>query len=247
MVKGNRKDTNEVCQIWSSLSQLCCILQGNAPEKDSSQEQRTERRDDLGDVTPSGTIQITEPDFNLRRTGSERRTSESSEVSLERSKSSPSRPKPPVPKRPASLKKKNPGSVDAILETTQTGDTISPLRPVSLSLLRDTMASLPVDTQEFLFSDSEISSFNLSTGEMSNVKTSVNTENRAKEESQLQESSVTVPNHVGAVEFSKLEIRRDSRPYDNFPRNNQTPQITKNKSDNQSQNCDSQQSWVSFD
>ena len=243
--------------LFFTANKLCSVLQLNTSDQNSSQVQRTERRVDSGDVTPSGTIQVEEPDFNLRRTGSDRRTSEGGEVSLERSKSSPSRPKPPVPKRPASLKKKPPGSVDAILETTKAADTISPLRPVSLSLLRDTMASLPVDAQEFLFSDSEINSLNLSAGAhaQSDVKTSVNSESSAKEESHNQENSVTAQNHVGAVDLSTLEFRRDSGPYDNFPRINQAQQITRNleikpeenKSENQSKTCNSQQSWVSFE
>ena len=228
-------------------------MQLDVLDKDSSPVQRTEKHDDQGDVTPSGTIHVKEPDFNLRRTGSDRRTSEGSDVSLERSKSSPSRPKPPVPKRPASLKKKPPGSVDAILETAKMSDTISPLRPVSLSLLQDTMAALPADAQEFLFPEPERNSLNLSAGKLSDVKTSVNSESGSKEESQLVESSVTAQNHVGAVDFSKLEIRRENGPYDNFPKIDQ--EITTNlhinteqgKADNQRKGSNSQQSWVSFD
>lgn len=231
--------------MMSTYSLYFIAQQSDAPDEDSTQDKRTDEREDSRKMTPSGTIIVEELDFNLRRTGSERRTSEGSDVSLERSKSSPSRPKPPVPKRPASVKKKPPGSVDAILETTQTSDTISPLRPVSLSLLKDTMASLPPDAQEFLFSESEINAFSLSSGELSHIETSVNSESNPKEEFRVQESSVTAQNHVGAVDFSKLEIRRDSGPYDNFPRINQ--EATTNLDTNQSTASKSQQSWVSFD
>ena len=202
--------------------------------------------------TPSGTINNQEPDFTLRRSGSDRRTSEGSEVSLERSKSSPSRPKPPVPKRPASVEKKSLGSVDALLETgSPKDDTISPLRPVSLSLLRDTVVSLPPDAQEFLFTDSEINSFNLSAGD---AKTNLNSAIVTKE-SELLERSVTSQNHLGAVDLSRLEIRRDSGPYDNFPRIIPAQQSSDNleiireekATDKQSQLCNAQQSWVSFD
>ena len=202
--------------------------------------------------TPSGTINNQEPDFTLRRSGSDRRTSEGSEVSLERSKSSPSRPKPPVPKRPASVKKKSLGSVDALLETgSPKDDTISPLRPVSLSLLRDTVVSLPPDAQEFLFTDSEINSFNLSAGD---AKTNLNSAIVSKE-SELLERSVTSQNHLGAVDLSRLEVRRDSGPYDNFPRIIPAQQSSDNleiireekATDKQSQLCNAQQSWVSFD
>ena len=201
--------------------------------------------------TPSGTINNQEPDFTLRRSGSDRRTSEGSEVSLERSKSSPSRPKPPVPKRPASVKKKSLGSVDALLETgSPKDDTISPLRPVSLSLLRDTVVSLPPDAQEFLFTDSEINSFNLSAGD---AKTNLNS--AITKESELLERSVTSQNHLGAVDLSRLEIRRESGPYDNFPRIIPAQQSSDNleiireekATDKQSQVCNAQQSWVSFD
>lgn len=231
--------------MMSTYSLYFIAQQSDAPDEDSTQDKRTDEREDSRKMTPSGTIIVEELDFNLRRTGSERRTSEGSDVSLERSKSSPSRPKPPVPNRPASVKKKPPGSVDAILETTQTSDTISPLRPVSLSLLKDTMASLPPDAQEFLFSESEINALNLSSGELSHIETSVNSESNPKEEFRVQESSVTAQNHVGAVDFSKLEIRRDSGPYDNFPRINQ--EATTNLDTNQSTAAKSQQSWVSFD
>ena len=202
--------------------------------------------------TPSGTINNQEPDFTLRRSGSDRRTSEGSEASLERSKSSPSRPRPPVPKRPASVKKKSLGSVDALLETgSPKDDTISPLRPVSLSLLRDTVVSLPPDAQEFLFTDSEISSFNLSAGD---AKTNLNSAIVSKE-SELLERSVTSQNHLGAVDLSRLEVRRDSGPYDNFPRIIPAQQSSDNleiireekATDKQSQVCNAQQSWVSFD
>ena len=201
--------------------------------------------------TPSGTINNQEPDFTLRRSGSDRRTSEGSEVSLERSKSSPSRPKPPVPKRPASVKKKSLGSVDALLETgSPKDDTISPLRPVSWSLLRDTMVSLPTDAQEFLFTESEINSFNLSAGD---AKTNLNS--AITKESELLERSVTSQNHLGEVDLSRLEIRRDSGPYDNFPRIIPAQQSSDNleiireekATDKQSQLCNAQQSWVSFD
>ena len=201
--------------------------------------------------TPSGTLNNQEPDFTLRRSGSDRRTSEGSEVSLERSKSSPSRPKPPVPKRPASVKKKSLGSVDALLETgSPKDDTISPLRPVSWSLLRDTMVSLPTDAQEFLFTESEINSFNLSAGD---AKTNLNS--AITKESELLERSVTSQNHLGAVDLSRLEIRRESGPYDNFPRIIPAQQSSDNleiireekATDKQSQVCNAQQSWVSFD
>ena len=202
--------------------------------------------------TPSGTINNQEPDFTLRRSGSDRRTSEGSEASLERSKSSPSRPRPPVPKRPASVKKKSLGSVDALLETgSPKDDTISPLRPVSWSLLRDTMVSLPTDAQEFLFTESEINSFNLSAGD---AKTNLNSAIVSKE-SELLERSVTSQNHLGAVDLSRLEIRRESGPYDNFPRIIPAQQSSDNleiireekATDKQSQVCNAQQSWVSFD
>ena len=202
--------------------------------------------------TPSGTINNQERDFTLRRSGSDRRTSEGGEVSLERSKSSPSRPKPPVPKRPASVKKKSLGSVDALLETgSPNDDTISPLRPVSLSLLRDTVVSLPTDAQEFLFTESEINSFNLSAGD---AKTNLNSAIITKE-SELLERSVTSQNHLGAVDLSSLEIRRDSGPYDNFPKIIPAQQSSDNleiireekATDKQSQVCNAQQSWVSFD
>ena len=201
--------------------------------------------------TPSGTINNQEPDFTLRRSGSDRRTSEGSEVSLERSKSSPSRPKPPVPKRPASVKKKSLGSVDALLETgSPKDDTISPLRPVSWSLLRDTMVSLPTDAQEFLFTESEINSFNLSAGD---AQTNLNS--AITKESELLERSVTSQNHLGEVDLSRLEIRRESGPYDNFPRIIPAQQSSDNleiireekATDKQSQLCNAQQSWVSFD
>ena len=202
--------------------------------------------------TPSGTINNQERDFTLRRSGSDRRTSEGGEVSLERSKSSPSRPKPPVPKRPASVKKKSLGSVDALLETgSPNDDTISPLRPVSLSLLRDTVVSLPTDAQEFLFTESEINSFNLSAGD---AKTNLNSAIITKE-SELLERSVTSQNHLGAVDLSSLEIRRDSGPYDNFPKIIPAQQSSDNleiireekATDKQSQVCNAKQSWVSFD
>ena len=201
--------------------------------------------------TPSGTINNQEPDFTLRRSGSDRRTSEGSEASLERSKSSPSRPRPPVPKRPASVKKKSLGSVDALLETgSPKDDTISPLRPVSWSLLRDTMVSLPTDAQEFLFTESEINSFNLSAGD---AKTNLNS--AITKESELLERSVTSQNHLGEVDLSRLEIRRESGPYDNFPRIIPAQQSSDNleiireekATDKQSQVCNAQQSWVSFD
>lgn len=172
-------------------------------------------------------------------------------MSLERSKSSPSRTKPPVPKRP-SVQKKPQVSVDALLESAQTEDSISPLRPVSLSLLQDTMASLPVDAQEFLFSDTDINSLPLGTGGQSNMKTNLNVENKGKE-SELQEN-LKAQNHIGAVDLSRLEIRRDSGPYDNVPKNNQAL-LTRNLDinteeshcENPSKTCNSQQSWVSFD
>ena len=225
----------------------------DASSEGSSRIEQTQAHDDsAGDVAPSGTFKAEELDTSLRRTSSARRTSESSDVSLERSKSSPSRTKPPVPKRPVSVKKKPQGSVDAILESAQTEDFISPLRPVSLSLLQDTMASLPVDAQEFLFSDTDINSLPLTASGQSNMKTNSNSENSGKE-SELQDN-LTAQNHIGAVELSRLEIRRDSGPYDNIPRNNQallarTLDINSQESscENPSNSCNSQQSWVSFD
>lgn len=238
--------------IWFLLQELGSV---DASSEDSNPTEQTQTHDNsTGDVTPSGTFNVEELDANLRRTSSARRTSpEGSEVSLERSKSSPSRTKPPVPTRPASVKKKPRGSIDAILESAQTDDSISPLRPVSLSLLRDTMASLPVDAQEFLFSDTDINSLPLSTGGQSDLKTNLNSENNGKEP-ELQEN-LTVQNHIGAVDLSRLEIRRDSGPYDNVPRNNQAQLLTRNldinseenNCENPSKTCNSQQSWVSFD
>lgn len=250
--------TNRPCHVLLHLKEICFVLQVVAPldasNEDSNPIQRTERHGEpfTGDVTPSGTFNAEELDVNLRRSSSDRRTSEGGDASsLERSKSSPSRTKPPVPKRPASIKKKPQSSVDAILESTQTDDTISPLRPVSLQLLRDTMASLPADAQEFLFSETEINSLTLGTaGEQSEIKSNSNSQT----ESELQES-LTAQNHIGAVNLSRLQIRRDSGPYDNLPKNNQAIENTQkldinhedNKCDNQSNTDDSQQSWVSFD
>ena len=239
---------NIICFLLQELASL------DASSEDSNRAEQTQTHDATTEVvTPSGTFSVEELGTSIRRTSSARRTSESesSEVSLERSKSSPSRPKPPVPKRPASVKKKPQRSVDAILESDQIEDSISPLRPVSLSLLQDTMASLPIDAQEFLFSDTEINSLPLSTGRQSaDMKTNLNAENN-KKESELQEH-ITTQNHIGAVDLSRLEIRRDSGPYDNVPRNNQAL-LTRNldmnseDSENSSKTCNSQQSWVSFD
>lgn len=249
------------------------IGSSNASSEDSNPVQVTL----AGDITPSGSFSSEDIDINLRRSSSTRQTSEGVEVSVERSKSSPSRPKPPVPKRPASLKKNPQGSVnpvfenakkednistapsttkprtsvDDILESAQMDDTISPLRPVSLSLLRDTMASLPVDTQEFLFSDSEIESLGLSAGLQNDTQTNLSSETSGNE---LQQS-FTSANHIGAVDLSRLEIRRDSGSYDNVPRDNQPLEVKQNldikseeiKCDNQNTTFDSQQSWVSFD
>lgn len=225
----------------------------DASSEDSNRTEQTQTHDDsTGNITPSGSFNAEELGTSLRRTSSARRTSESSDVSLERSKSSPSRTKPPVPKRPASVKKKHQGSVDAILESAQIEDTISPLRPVSLSLLQDTMASLPVDAQEFLFSDTDINSLPLSSSGHSDMKTNLNAENQGKE-SKLQEH-LTAPNHLGAVDLSRLEIRRDSGPYDNVPRSNQallTQNLDINSEESNcekpSETCNSQQNWVSFD
>ena len=237
------------CFLFQELASL------DASSEDSNRKEQTQAHDGTaGVVTPSGTFSGEELGTSIRRTSSARRTSESSDVSLERSKSSPSRTKPPVPRRPASVKKKPQGSVDAILESAQIEDSISPLRPVSLSLLQDTMASLPIDAQEFLFSDTEINSLPLSTGEQSDMKTNFNAENYRKE-SELQEQ-ITAPNHIGAVDLSRLEIRRDSGPYDNVPRNNQallTRNLDMNSEESHCENqkssktCNSQQSWVSFD
>ncbi len=232
----------------------CFLLQElgplNVSNEDSNATQRTETpQDSIGDVTPSGTFSVEDMDINLRRTNSARRSWEGGEVSIERSKSSPSRAKPPVPKRPASIKKKPQTSVDAILESAQTGDNISPLRPVSLSLLRDTMASLPVDAQEFLFSEAEINSLSLSSGGQTEKRTNLNSDSNEKEP-KLQES-LAAQNHIGAVDLSRLEIRRDSGPYDNVPRNNQvmsTRNLDFNRDENKCENPNnSQQSWVSFD
>lgn len=237
---------NLICFLLQELASL------DASSEDSNGVEQTQIHDGTTEiVTPSGTFSVEELNTSIRRTNSARRTSESSDVSLERSKSSPSRPKPPVPKRPASVKKKPQGSVDAILESAQIEDSISPLRPVSLSLLQDTMASLPIDAQEFLFSDAEINSLPLNTDRQSeDMKTNLNAENN-KKESELQEH-VTTQNHIGAVDLSRLEIRRDSGPYDNIPRNNQallTRNLDTNSegSENSSKTCNSQQSWVSFD
>lgn len=113
------------------------------------------------------------------------------------------------------------------------------------------MVSLPPDAQEFLFTDSEINSFNLSAGD---AKTNLNSAIVTKE-SELLERSVTSQNHLGAVDLSRLEIRRDSGPYDNFPRIIPAQQSSDNleiireekATDKQSQLCNAQQSWVSFD
>ena len=239
--------TNMICFLLQELASL------DASSEDSNRREQTRKHDGTtGVVTPSGTFSVEELSTSIRRTSSARRTSESSDVSLERSKSSPSRTKPPVLRRPASVKKKPQGSVDAILESAQIEDSISPLRPVSLSLLQDTMASLPIDAQEFLFSDTEINALPISTGQQSDIKTNLNAENNRKE-SELQEH-ITAPNHIGAVDLSRLEIRRDSGPYDNVPRNNQallTRNLDMNSEEshceNSSKTCNSQQSWVSFD
>jgi len=248
--KPNNSNENESAQGSTDLKELAFL---DASSEDSNRIEQTQTHDgSTGVVTPSGTFSVEELNTSIRRTSSARRTSESSDVSLERSKSSPSRTKPPVPKRPASVQKKPQVSVDALLESAQTEDSISPLRPVSLSLLQDTMASLPVDAQEFLFSNTDINSLPLGTGGQSNMKTNLNVENKGKE-SELQEN-LKAQNHIGAVDLSRLEIRRDSGPYDNVPKNNQAL-LTRNLDinteeshcENPSKTCDSQQSWVSFD
>lgn len=115
------------------------------------------------------------------------------------------------------------------------------------------MVSLPIDAQEFLFTKSEINSFNLSADD---AKTNLNSAILTKD-SEVLERSVTTQNHLGAVDLSRLEIRRDSGPYDNFPRiipaqqssDNLEINRVENTTDNQSQVCNAaqQQSWVSFD
>jgi len=84
------------------------------------------------------------------------------------------------------------------------------------------------------------------------MKTNLNAENNGKE-SEPQEN-LKAQNHIGAVDISRLEIRRDSGPYDNVPKNNQAL-LTRNLDinseeghcENPSETCNSQQSWVSFD
>ena len=112
------------------------------------------------------------------------------------------------------------------------------------------MVSLPTDAQEFLFTESEINSFNLSAGD---AKTNLNS--AITKESELLERSVTSQNHLGEVDLSRLEIRRESGPYDNFPRIIPAQQSSDNleiireekATDKQNQVCNAQQSWVSFD
>lgn len=232
-----------------------------------------------GDITPSGTFSYEDVDINVRRSNSTRHSSESNEASVERSKSSPSRPKPPVPKRPASVKRKPqdsanplvenahmgdnvtstssttkpPKSVDDILESAQIDDTISPLRPVSLSLLRDTMASLPVDAQEFLFPETDVKSLEVGTGAQNSSNANPNLGNN-RNEAELPQS-VSTSNHIGAVDLSLLEIRRDSGPEHNVPKSNQALEVNQNvdtkseeiKCDKQRGTSNSQQSWVNFD
>lgn len=232
-----------------------------------------------GDITPSGTFSYEDVDINVRRSNSTRHSSESNEASVERSKSSPSRPKPPVPKRPASVKRKPqdsanpllenahmgdnvtstssatkpPKSVDDILESAQIDDTISPLRPVSLSLLRDTMASLPVDAQEFLFPETDVKSLEVGTGAQNSSNANPNLGNN-RNEAELPQS-VSTSNHIGAVDLSLLEIRIDSGPDRNVPKSNQALEVNQNvdtkseeiKCDKQSGTSNSQQSWVNFD
>ena len=112
------------------------------------------------------------------------------------------------------------------------------------------MASLPVDAQEFLFSESDINSLSLSTGGQSDMKTKLNLESD-ENESKIQES-LQAQNHIGAVDLSRLEIRRDSGPYDNVSRTKETllkqKNLDINSGENRSENPNnSQQSWVSFD
>ena len=179
----------------------------------------------------------------------DRRNPNGNDASLERSGSSPSRPKPPVPERPGLVTKKSLGSVDAILETSsrKTSDTISPLKPVSLSLLEDTMASLPSDTQEFFFPDSDIKLLNLGANE-SNSKTSVNYSSDLLANSSCRESSGSSRNHV-----ESMGIKRNSGSYDNLTRTNlemttlnREINSEQSKTDNKQQTSNSENNWVSF-
>mgnify|MGYP000008264032 CR=1 FL=1 len=188
-------------------------------------------------------------DSSLCRTRLGGRNPNGSDASLERSGSSPSRPKPPVPERPALVTKKSLGSVDAILETSsrKPSDVMSPLRPVSLSLLEDTMASLPSDTQEFFFPDSDIKLLNLSANE-SNSKTSVSYSSDLVANSSSRESSESSRNHV-----ESMGIKRNSGSYDNFSRTNlemttlnREINSEQTKTDNKKQTSNPEHNWVSF-
>ena len=187
-------------------------------------------------------------DSSLCRTRLDTRNPNGGNASLEQSGSSPSRPKPPVPERPALVNKKSLGSVDAILETScrQTSDIISPLKPVSLSLLEDTMASLPSDAQEFFFSDSDIDILNLSANEL-NSKTGVNSSSDLLANSSCRENSGSSRNHV-----ESMGIKRSSGSYDNLTRTNLEMTTNReinseqNKTDNKEQTSNSEQNWVSF-
>ncbi|XP_074621860.1 DENN domain-containing protein 1B-like [Acropora palmata] len=188
-------------------------------------------------------------DSSLCRTRLGRRNPNGSDASLERSGSSPSRPKPPVPERPALVTKKSLGSVDAILETSsgRPSDVMSPLRPVSLSLLEDTMASLPSDTQEFFFPDSDIKLLNLSANE-SNSKTSVSYSSDLLANSSCRESSGSSRNHV-----ESMGIKRNSGSYDNLSRTNlemttlnREINSEQTKTDNKQQTSNPEHNWVSF-
>lgn len=188
-------------------------------------------------------------DSSLCRTRLGGRNPNGSDASLERSGSSPSRPKPPVPERPALVTKKSLGSVDAILETSsrKPSDVMSPLRPVSLSLLEDTMASLPSDTQEFFFPDSDIKLLNLSANE-SNSKTSVSYSSDLVANSSSRESSESSRNHV-----ESMGIKRNSGSYDNLSRTNlemttlnREINSEQTKTDNKQQTSNPEHNWVSF-
>lgn len=134
----------------------------------------------------------------------------------------------------------------------QPSDTISPLRPVSLSLLQDTVAALPTDAQEFLFSESDINLLNVSTNELRNSNTSVNSGSDSRKESPFQENSVTMHNHLGTMDLAKLDVRRSSGPYDNLPKTKHEMTMNldidnaQSKADNQRKASNSSQNWVSF-
>ena len=203
--------------------------------------------------TPSGTMDFERPQFTLQRAGSEKQKVNTTDTSLERCQSSPSRQKPAVPKRPPSVKKNSQLSVDAILETGKSAhmsseNLISPLRPVSLSLLQDTVASLAADTQEFLFTDSKLNSLNLDSGGPSTITSKTALQSTATQNSYPQ-IDVTTGNNLQATALPLLELRRGSGPYDNLQRNIGAQQL---KLDTASADCrpeeviSSLDSWVSF-